>query len=52
MDKRIHVNRIGRGKIKAKTIYNYDAALKVHKSENFFGFDFEFCIISRLVLQK
>jgi hypothetical protein len=26
--------------------------LKVHKNENFFGFDFEFCTISMLVLHK
>ncbi len=25
-------------------------ALKVHKNENFFGFDFEFCTISMLVM--
>ncbi len=24
--------------------------LKVHKKENFFGFDFEFCIVSLLVM--
>ncbi len=27
-------------------------ALKVHKNENFFGFDFEFCTISLLVMSK
>ena len=26
--------------------------LKVHKNENFFGFDFEFCTISLLVTSK
>jgi hypothetical protein len=26
--------------------------LKVHKNENFFGFDFEFCTISVLVMRK
>jgi hypothetical protein len=26
--------------------------LKVHKNENFFGFDFEFCTISLLVMAK
>ncbi len=26
--------------------------LKVHKNENFFGFDFEFCTISVLVMHK
>jgi hypothetical protein len=28
------------------------ASLKVHKIENFFGSDFEFCVISLLVLLK
>jgi hypothetical protein len=27
-------------------------SLKVHKNENFFGFDFEFCTISMLVMHK
>ncbi len=27
-------------------------SLKVHKNENFYGFDFEFCTISLLVLLK
>ncbi len=27
-------------------------ALKVHKNENFFGFDFEFCTISVIVMSK
>ncbi len=26
--------------------------LKVHKNENFFGFDFEFCTVSLLVMLK
>ncbi len=26
--------------------------LNVHKNENFFGFDFEFCTISLLVMSK
>jgi hypothetical protein len=26
--------------------------LKVHKNENFFGFNFEFCTISMLVMHK
>jgi hypothetical protein len=26
--------------------------LKVHKNENFFGFDFEFCTISMLAMSK
>jgi hypothetical protein len=29
-----------------------DFLLKVHKNENFFGFDFEFCSISMLVMHK
>ncbi len=29
-----------------------NADLKVHKNENFFGFDFEFCTISLLVMSK
>ncbi len=29
-----------------------DLTLKVHKNENFFGFDFEFCPISLLVMHK
>ncbi len=32
-----------------KGIYH---ALKVHKIENFFGFDFEICTISSLVMSK
>jgi hypothetical protein len=28
------------------------AALKVHKNDNFFGFDFEFCTISMLVMHN
>ncbi len=27
-------------------------SLKVHKNENFFGSDFEFCVISLLVMLK
>ncbi len=27
-------------------------ALKAHKNEKFFGFDFEFCTISLLVMSK
>jgi hypothetical protein len=30
----------------------FAARLKVHKNENFFGFDFEFCPISLLVMHK
>jgi hypothetical protein len=29
-----------------------ESTLKVHKNENFFGFDFEFCPISLLVMHK
>jgi hypothetical protein len=29
-----------------------DFQLKVHKNENLFGFDFEFCTISMLVMHK
>ncbi len=29
-----------------------DADLKVHKIENFFGYEFEFCTISLLVMLK
>ena len=31
---------------------NCDHTLKVHQNDNFFGFDFEFCPISLLVMQK
>jgi hypothetical protein len=31
---------------------HYPLPLKVHKNENFFGFDFEFCTISLLVMSK
>ncbi len=30
----------------------HEPQLKVHKNENFFGFDFEFCTISLLVMSK
>ncbi len=30
----------------------YYGSLKLHKYENFFGFDFEFCPISLLVMHK
>ncbi len=33
-------------------MYEYVLALKVHKIEIFFGFDFEICIISLLVMCK
>jgi hypothetical protein len=29
-----------------------DRQLKVHKNENFFGFDFEFCTVSLLIMLK
>ncbi len=32
--------------------YDWKMLLKVHKNENFFGFDFEFCTISLLVMHK
>jgi hypothetical protein len=32
--------------------YSLEHCLKVHKNENFFGFDFEFCTISLLVMSK
>jgi hypothetical protein len=35
-----------------KAIGNSFPCLKVHKNENFFGFDFEFCTISLLVMSK
>jgi len=35
-----------------RKIGRYDICLKVHKNENFFGFDFEFCTISLLVMSK
>jgi hypothetical protein len=35
----------------SESLYN-SLPLKVHKNENFFGFDFEFCIISLLVMSK
>jgi hypothetical protein len=31
---------------------SYKDDLKVHKNENFFGSDFEFCTISLLVMSK
>jgi hypothetical protein len=31
---------------------NSRSSLKVHKNENFYGFDFEFCTISLLVIHK
>jgi hypothetical protein len=37
--------------LKAFTILSL-MVLKVHKNENFFGFDFEFCTISMLVMHK
>ncbi len=42
------------GNITAWGLINYKDTkpLKVHKNENFFGFDFEFCPISLLVMHK
>ncbi len=34
------------------TMLNPNLNLKVHKNENCFGFDFEFCTISVLVMHK
>ncbi len=33
-------------------LYTACPGLKVHKNENFFGFDFEFCAVSLLVMLK
>jgi hypothetical protein len=38
--------------IKIYTVYREGKTLKVHKNENFFGFDYEFCTISLLVMSK
>ncbi len=35
-----------------RSLTGVKAILKVHKIENFFGFDFEFCVISLLVMLK
>ncbi len=35
-----------------KIMYETLIRLKVHKNENFFGLDFEFCPISLLVMHK
>ncbi len=37
---------------KSGGFYAVQMRLKVHKNENFFGFDFEFCPISLLVMHK
>ncbi len=34
------------------SVYSVVATLKVHKIENFLGSDFEFCVISLLVMLK
>ncbi len=39
-------------KIRQTTQDYYISQLKVHKIEIFFGFDFEICIISLLVMSK
>ncbi len=38
--------------LKMKTNVDYPNMLKVHKNENFFGSDFEICIMSLLVKLK
>ncbi len=40
------------GNISDKKNFDNQEVLKVHKNENFFGFDFEFCPISLLVMHK
>ncbi len=37
---------------KKKDFNDFNITLKVHKIENFFGSDFEFCVISLLVMLK
>jgi hypothetical protein len=39
-------------KVRKTTVIIIYFHLKVHKNENFFGFDFEFCPISLLVMHK
>jgi hypothetical protein len=34
------------------TVFNVHVMLKVHKIENFFGFDFGICVISFLVMSN
>ncbi len=36
----------------AKAPFHATVPLKIHKNENFFGFDSEFCTISLLVMHK
>jgi hypothetical protein len=52
----LFVRRVLSEKLLAKEEDEDDIAigksLKVHKNENFFGFDFEFCLISLLVMHK
>ncbi len=38
--------------IETSSIFKATRTLKVHKIEIFFGFDFEICIISLLVMSK
>jgi hypothetical protein len=39
-------------KSEKKSVFDGGGGLKVHKIENFFGSDFEFCVISLLVMLK
>jgi hypothetical protein len=41
-----------KAKFRKKSAGKLKNGLKVHKNENFFGFDFEFCTISLLVMSK
>ncbi len=43
---------LGIQKISYCTEPEFFERLKVHKNENFFGFDFEFCTVSLLVILK
>jgi hypothetical protein len=46
-------SRLGTGKsLNIFTVQNKIPPLKVHKNENYFDFDFEFCIVSLLGLLK
>ncbi len=46
------VNRIANSDLAVATTFLCDISLKVHKIENFYGFNFEFCVISLLVMLK
>ncbi len=43
---------IARSQIRLWKVLKQREPLKVHKNENFFGFDFELCTISLLVMNK